>query len=105
MITELTITCVGRDREGRPTHEHTVVAHLGLDEQAGVVLMPTTQQRGNPQAGRPRAFGLDLDCLVCGDRARVGKPPHRRLRRVMRQCQATGIRELPLQALHAQMHA
>jgi hypothetical protein len=100
MTGHLTVVCSGRDRHGQPTHDRTVVANLGVEDTVGIVLMPTAQQRGNPQAGRPRALGADLDCLVCGDRVRVGKPPHRRLRWQIAQCQAAGVHEIPLHLLH-----
>jgi hypothetical protein len=102
MRARLTVYCRGRDREGKPTHARTVVADLGIDEQVGTVLMPTAQQRGNPQAGRPRAVDQDLKCLLCGDAVRVGKPPHKRLRRLILRAQAAEVREMPLQALRAQ---
>lgn len=99
ILARLTVYCCGRDREGEPTHERTIVADLGIDEQIGIVLMPTAQQRGNPKAGRPRAFGELLDCLLCGFRVPVGKRPHKGLRRVMMRCRDAGLPELSLVAL------
>ncbi len=98
----LTVTCAGPDRAGLPTHERTVVADLGVDSTVGVVLMPTAQQRGNPQAGRPHAFADDdLRCWLCGDAVRVGRPPHRGLRLRMAKANSAGVHEMPLQALRA----
>jgi hypothetical protein len=99
MTARLTVTCAGRDREGRPTHAREVVADLGIDDAVGVVLMPSAQQRGNPEAGPPRAFGDDLSCRVCGDAVRVGRAQRRGLRRVMMKANAAGIHELPLHLL------
>jgi hypothetical protein len=96
MLARLTVYCRGRDREGGPTHDRTVVADLGIDEQVGIVLMPTAQQRGNPEAGRPRAFGELLDCPLCDFCVPAGKRPHKGLRRVMVQCRDAGLRELSL---------
>lgn len=101
MIATLTVFCVGPDRSGQPTHDRTVVADLGVDAQVGIVLLPSAQQRGNPRAGRPRAFGADLECLVCGDKVRVGKPPYPRLRALVGEAHAAGVSDAPLQALRA----
>lgn len=57
---KLTVFCCGRDRGNQPTHNRTLVADLGIDDQVGIVLLPTAQQRGNPEAGRSHAFGDDL---------------------------------------------
>jgi hypothetical protein len=97
----LTVFCCGRDREGKPTHDRTVVADLGIDDYVGIVLLPTAQQRGDPKAGRPHAFGDDLKCLKCGDAVRTGRPPHQRLRMLIMRLHALGLREVPLQALRA----
>lgn len=99
IITELTVTCSGVDRAGAPTHDRTVVADLAIDDHVGIVLMPTAQQRGNPEAGRPRPFGELLDCQLCGYSAPIGKRPHKRLRRVMMRCRDAGVSELPLRAM------
>jgi hypothetical protein len=102
LTVRLTVTCSGRDRAGQPTHERTVVADLGVDRAFGIVLMPTAQQRGNPQAGRPHAFADDdLRCWLCGDAVRVGRPPHKRLRLLIARANSAGVHEIPLQALRA----
>ncbi len=102
MTARLTVTCSGRDREGQPTHDRIVVADLAIDDAAGIVLMPTAQQRGNPKAGRPHAFDEDLECPRCGPTSRVpvGKPPHnKRLRRWMRCANSAGVHQVPLHLL------
>ncbi len=100
MIATLTVVCSGRDNAGAPTHEETVIANLALDEQVGIVLLPTAQQRGNAAATRPRAFGEDLVCLLCDDKVRVGKHLHR-LRRTIMRASAAGISRVPLHVLRA----
>ncbi len=98
MTARVTVTCSGRDRAGQPTHERTVIADLGMDSTVGIVLMPTAQQRGNPQAGRPHAFGGDLRCWLCGDAVRIAL---RRLRLRMAKANGAGLYELPLHLLRA----
>ena len=101
MTARLTVTCSGRDRAGQPTHDRFVIADLGIDSEVGIVLMPTAQQRGNPQAGRPHVLRDDLRCRVCGDAVRIGKPPFKRLRLLMRKWNAAGVHEAPLHLLRA----
>ncbi len=99
MIGTMTIFCVGRDRAGQPTHDRTVVADLGIDVSAGLVLMPTAQQRGDLGAGRPKPMKQDLTCGICGDAVRVGKWPYRGLWTRVQMAREAGLTELPLQAL------
>ncbi len=99
MIPELTVFCVGRDNAGAPTHDRFSVAPLALDPQVGIVLRPTAQQRGNPQAAAPRRLSKAGDpfvCLVCNDRVRVQE---KRLRLLIRRLTAAGVSEVSLQAL------
>ncbi len=100
MTNELTIYCHGRDRQGNPTHDRTEVAHLRIDAQVGVVMLPTAQQRGDTSAGRPHAIADDLECLLCGDKVRVGRGL-KRLRMLVMRLSAAGVSEAPLQALRA----
>jgi hypothetical protein len=99
IIAELTLTCSGLDRTGNPTHGRTVIAALAIDDHLGIVLKPTAQQRGNPQAGRPRPFGELLGCQICGFRVPAGRPPHKGLRRVMMKYRDARVPELSLHDL------
>ncbi len=101
VIARLTVTCSGRDNAGLPTHDRQVLFDFGLDEQLGVVLMPTAQQRRDPQATRPRFLGTDIRCWMCGDEARVGKPPHKGLRKVILRATDAGQSEISVQLLRA----
>ncbi len=100
MIARLTVTCCGRDNFGEPTHDRQVLFDFGLDEQLGVVLMPTAQQRRDPHATRPRFLGSDIQCWKCGDKARVGNPPHKGLRKAMLQARDAGHDEWSVQLLN-----
>lgn len=100
-VRRLRVYCVGNDNNNCATHAPFVVANLVIDPAIGpyVLLGPTAQQRGNPQAGPPRkvaAAGEPLTCRPCRALVRVSD---RRLKRLIHRAHDAGVSSVPLSDL------